>query len=161
MSIFTAQDMVDTWRLQLQEFFDHIKDMAQATGWNGFYNRIDITEDPFGIGARISYQAPVLILERPFGEKNVSQQITFEPRHRNTLGSAGRIDVYSYPEMREAMLLRVPNIDGAKDLTQETAEKLIAETPWTAFSQERMPLRADLSSDEGVRAFLEDLVAAR
>jgi len=161
MSTFTAQDIVDTWRTQLREFFDHIKDIAEGDGWNGIYESTDIAEDPFGIGARIAYTVPVLILERPVGKEQASQQITFEPRHRNALGSAGRIDVYSYPAMHEAMLLRIPNTDSANDLTQETAEKLIAETPWTAFSQERMPLRADLSSDEGVRTFLEDLVAVR
>jgi hypothetical protein len=161
MSTFTAQDIVDTWRTQLREFFDHIKDIAEGDGWNGFYESTDITEDPFGIGARIAYTAPVLILERLVGKEQVSQRITFEPRHRNALGSAGRIDVYSYPDMREAMLLRVPITNGAQGLTQEDAEKLVAETPWTAFSQERMPLRADLSNDEGVRTFLNDLVATR
>ena len=159
MSTFTAQDIVDTWRTQLRKFFDHIKDIAESDGWNGSYSSTDITEDPFGIGARIACEAPVLLLERPFGKEKISQQITFEPRHRNSLGSAGRIDVYSYPEMREAMLLRVPNANGTQGLTQEATEKLVAETPWAAFSQERMPLHANLSSDEGIRTFLEDLVA--
>ncbi len=156
-----SQDIVDTWRTQLREFFDHVKDIAEGDGWHGFYESTDITEDLFGIGARIAYKAPVLILGRPFGKENISQQTTFEPRHQNALGSAGRIDVYSYPEMREAMLLRVPNTNGAQGLTQEATEKLVAETPWTAFSQERMRLNADLSNDEGVRASLTELVAMR
>jgi len=159
MSTLTAQGIVDTWRTQLQIYFDHIKDIASSGGWNGFYSSTDITEDPFCIGADITYSAPVLILERPFGENNLSQQITFEPRHRNTIGSAGRIDVYSYPYMREALLLRVLKPLNAANLTMEQADQLVAITPWCAYSQERMPLKADLTTDDGVLSFLEDLVA--
>ena len=115
--------------------------------------------DWLGPSRRVPRELICVELERGAPGSTVSQQITFEPRHRNTIGSAGRIDVYSYPEMHEAMLLRAPNIDGADGLTQEGAERLVGETPWTAYSQERMPLRVDLSSDEGVSRFFEDLVA--
>jgi hypothetical protein len=161
MSTMTAQDIVETWRRQLKDFFDNVLEVARESGWNGWYNSTEITEDPFGIGARVTYEAPVLQLERPEPETMFSQQITFEPRHRNTIGSAGRIDVYSYPEMHEAMLLRVPDTTGANAMTQEAAEQLVEKTPWTAFSTERMPLNADLTNDEGVSRFLADLVARR
>jgi hypothetical protein len=161
MSTLTAQNIVDSWRTQLKDYFDHVKDIASGSGWSGTYSSTDITEDPFGIGARLTYAAPVLILERSKHDIDESQRITFEPRHRNTIGSAGRIDVYSYPAMNEAMLLRIPDTKGTNVLTQEAAEQLVADTPWTAFSQERMPLYADLSSDQGMRRFLEDLVTMR
>lgn len=159
MSTTTAQNYVDNWCSQLRAFFDDIATIARPRGWNAAYTSTAITEDPFGIGARTNYDAPVLNLKRSGPGNGEGQQITFEPRHRITLGSAGRIDVYSYPQLREAMLLRVPDTNGADNLTWDDAEKLVAIAPWKAFSQERLPLSVNLSDKDSVRTFLEDLVA--
>ncbi len=162
MNTLTQQDILDHWLENLRSFFDKIKIAARPAGWNLIADQnIEITEELYVLGVNVSYTAPVLILERAEPVTIQTQQITFEPRHRNTLGSAGRIDVYSYPAMHEAMLLRIPTSDNANKLTFEAAEQRVEETPWTAYSTERMPLSADLTTPEGMRSFLDDLVASR
>lgn len=153
----TAKDLVDHWLDQLDAFFQYVEATAIPNGWNISRGTTEISEDPFGLGASIPYTAPVLTLRRL--QNGSEQRITFEPRHRMTFGAAGRIDVYSYPTLREAMLLRTPNTVGAASLTLEEAENLVANAPWRAFSLERLPLSVEMADPNSLSQFLEDLVA--
>jgi hypothetical protein len=154
----TARDAVDNWVGQLNELFRRVQDVAATGGWYPTEESIDIRENPFGFGAPFTYQAPVLVLKRPDPQTKDEQRITFEPRHRFTLGAAGRIDVYSYPSFREAMLLRVPDTAGAENLTWDEAEERVARAPWKAFTPERLPLDADVEDAGSLLAFLDNLV---
>jgi hypothetical protein len=154
----TARGAVDRWVEQLRAFFESVKSAAGTAGWSAATEVIGIREDPFHLGARLEYEAPVLVLKRPDPRTAEEQRITFEPRNRYTIGAAGRIDVYSYPNFREAMLLRLPDTTGAENLTWEEAEERVATALWKAFSTERLPLAYQLDSPEGVVAFLEDMV---
>lgn len=158
MNNVTAKDFVDTWTSQLNEFYDRIVAFASPRGWSSIKSNTDITEDPFHLGASIAYDAPVLTLKRADPQGN-EQRITFEPRHRFIMGAAGRIDVYSYPQFREAMFLRIADTSNAETLTWDQAEERVANAPWKAFSQGRLPLRVDLADGDSVREFFEDLVA--
>src|SRR5438552_11559334 len=107
MGMVTAKGSVDNWLDQLTGFFNEIESAAKSGGWAASRSAKELEEDPFHLGARLSYEAPVLTLKRPDPQSGGEQKITFEPRFRYTIGAAGRIDVYSYPAFREAMLLRV------------------------------------------------------
>lgn len=155
----TAQQAVNNWTYQLDRLFRSIEERARPAGWTSDRGTTAAQEDPFGLGASLAYEAPVLKLRRPDPQSGSEQRITFEPRHRFTIGAAGRIDVYSYPRFREAMLLRTPDIRGADNLTWEEAEERVADAPWRAFSPERLPLSVDLEDDSSLRQFLDDLVA--
>lgn len=154
----TAKDAVDHWVTQLHQLFDAVARNSKSAGWVATTSSTDIREDPFGLGAPLEYDAPVLILKRLDRRTGEEQRITFEPRQRYMLGAAGRIDVYSYPGLREAMLLRIPDATGAADLTWEETENRVARAPWKAFSPERLPLAADISRRASLAAFLNDLV---
>ncbi len=121
--------------------------------------KVLIQEEAFGLGVPIQYEAPMLILKRPDDQSGDEQKVTFEPRHRFTFGAAGRIDVYSYPAFREAMLLRTPTIANPEKMTWEEVEALVATAPWKALSTERLPLKVDLTDERSIVAFLNDLVA--
>jgi hypothetical protein len=154
----TARDAVDQWVHQLNEFFHAIMAGARAAGWDATTTAVRIREDPFGLGAPLDYEAPVLVLKRSDPATCEEQRITFEPRQRFTREAAGRIDVYSFPRLREAMLLRLPDTSGADDLTREEVEARVAVAPWKAFSPERLPLDADLEDRDRLVAFLRNLV---
>jgi hypothetical protein len=155
----TAKDVVARWVTQLNQLFSRVEKAAKAGDWDAVTTgRITIEEDPFGLGMRLAYDAPVLVLKRPDPKTHEEQRITFEPRHRWTMGSAGRIDVYSYPRLRDVMLLRLPDLTDADALTWEQAEERVAATPWKVYSQDRLPLDADLADDSRLLAFLESLV---
>src|SRR5947209_8188463 len=154
----TAKDLVNRWVEQLNEFFSGIREAAKAGRWDSTIEATTLQEDPFGLGMRLEYEAPVLVLKRPAPQTHEEQRITFEPRHRWAVGAAGRIDVYSYPRFREAMLLRLPDLTNAEALTWEEAEERVARAPWKAFSPERLPLDADLADRSRLLTFLESLV---
>jgi hypothetical protein len=154
----TARETIERWVAQLDELFRSLSEKATAHGWSAVTESTDIKEDPFGLGAPFQYVAPVLVLKRPAPGSDHEQRITFEPRHRYTMGAAGRIDVYAYPSLREALLLRIPDTSGAADLTREEAEERVSRAPWKAFSPERLPLDADLADTGRFLRFLDDLV---
>jgi hypothetical protein len=155
---YTARYAVERWVSQLEELF-HTFSLAAAAGrWSATQSEIERREDPFWLGASLTYKAPLLILKRADPVTGEEQRVTFEPRHRFALGTPGRIDVYSFPRLREAMLFRVVDAANAADLTWEQAEALVAQTPWKAYSSDRLPLEADLSTPAGLLAFLESLV---
>jgi hypothetical protein len=153
----TARDAFDSWTAQLGALFRRIEDAAPPAGWTASRDRVEIQEDPFGLGASVPYEAPVLVLRRK--RNGAEQRVTFEPRRRFAVGAAGRIDVYSHPALREAMLLRIPNPADAAGLTWEEADALAADTPWKAFSEERLPLSVDLADNRSLLGFLDDMVA--
>jgi hypothetical protein len=155
----TARSSVDNWTGQLNDLFDRIANSASLSGWSSTRDRTEIREDPFSLGAPIMYEAPVLTLRRPDPQSGAEDRITFEPRHRYAIGAAGRIDVYSYPRLRDAMLLRILDTGNAENLTWEEAGDQVADAPWRAFSLERLPLSVDLANDHSLAAFLEDMVA--
>src|SRR5438128_9444769 len=101
----TAKDAVDHWVSQLHQLFRAVEATANSAGWGATMSSTDIREDPFGLGAPLEYEAPVLVLKRPDPRTGDEQRITFEPRQRYAPGAAGRIDIYSYPRLREALLL--------------------------------------------------------
>jgi len=158
MSKLTVKDSIEHWKTQVLHFFDHIAAAARQDGWSETLSDTDVQEDPYALGASISYRAPVLVLRRS-GPQGTEQRVTFEPRHRFTLGAAGRIDVYSSPAIRDAMLLRTANTENAENLTFDEVEERVAEAPWRAFSVERMPLAVDFNSDSSIVQFLQDLAA--
>lgn len=153
----TRQDVIDRWRAQLRELLSEVERAAAMGGWTGTWGTTEIREDPFGLGAALEYLAPVLVLRRPHPQTGEEQRITFEPRHRYTMGAAGRIDVYSFPGLREALLLRVPDVAGAESLTWDEAEERVSKAPWKIFSPDRLPLNFDLSSPASLCAFLDAL----
>ncbi|HEY3284961.1 MAG TPA: hypothetical protein VGN26_22030 [Armatimonadota bacterium] len=162
MDTLTAKGSLDHWTHQLDELFNRFSTASEDGGWSADRGKTEILEEPYGLGVPLSYEAPVLVLRRPSPRDRSEQRITFEPQARFVIGAAGRVDVYSYPQFREVMLLRVVDrgsIPPAEEMTPEAAEILAASAPWKAFSQERLPLQMDLSDDAGFLAFLEDLVA--
>lgn len=155
----TAQDSIKRWTDQLKAFFDGISATATESGWTATYSAKDIKEDPFSLGASVSYVAPVLVLKRLRGNPEAEQRVTFEPVHRFTIGAAGRVDVYAHPTLREAMLLRSPDLKDSENLTWEEAEARVAHAPWALYSADRIPLRIDISAPNDLKSFLEDLTA--
>ncbi len=153
----TAQDSIKRWTDQISEYFKAIAGVAKVSGWTATYSSKDIKEDPFSLGASVSYVAPVLVLKRLHGNPEAEQRVTFEPVHRFTIGSAGRIDVYAHPSLREAMLLRSPNLKDSETLTWDEAEERVAHAPWVLYSADRIPLRIDISVADNLNLFLEDL----
>jgi hypothetical protein len=158
MNSLTVRGSIQNWTSQLKEFLERISEIAAADGWSVSFTDAERNEQPAGLGATITYTAPVLVLTRASDEGH-EIRITFEPRHRFTIGAAGRIDVYSYPSFREAMLLRVPDMRGAENLTWDEAEERVTAAPWKAFSSERMPLDVDLQSSSSIQIFLRAFVA--
>ena len=158
MSTLTVQTFVDNWCTQLKALFNDLAGVAAESNWTTSFTTIAVSEDPFGIGGQFEYEAPVLVLKRVQTD-GYEQNITFEPRHRYTLGAAGRIAVYSYPKLREAMLLRIPETKDTRNLTLDETEDLVGTAPWKAFSTERIPLKVDVAEGDSFRSFLEDLVA--
>ncbi len=154
----TAKDALDRWVANLRDLFDRIAAVAEQAGWSRADRIADAKEDPFSLGASIAYGVPVMVLTRPGCDGADEQSVTFEPRHRFTIGAAGRIDVYSSPALGEAMLLRIPNTNGVEDLTWEEAEERVEKAPWCAYSQERHPLDYNLDDDDSLLALLEELV---
>ncbi len=73
--------------------------------------------------------------------------------------ATGRIDVYSYRALRDAMLLRRSDIADPGALTWEELETEIGHGDWKAYSTERLPLGVDLGSGASLRKFLADLVS--
>jgi hypothetical protein len=154
----TARATLERWVAELGKLFDRIEQAAAATGWSAARSSVGVQEDPFGLGTPLRYEAPVLVLRRADPQTGDEQRITFEPRFRFAMGAAGRIDVYSFPRLREAMLLRVVSATSVDDLTWEQAQERVAEAPWRAYSPERLLLDADLQVPERLVAFLEELV---
>jgi hypothetical protein len=133
--------------------------MAKPGGWFASFPTKEVTEEPLGIGAPLTVTISMLILDRPCLNGGYAQKITFEPIHRYVVGAAGRIDVYSYPAMREAILLRRVAVNGIGNLTIDEAENLVAKAPWRAYSSENLPLKVDLTDQSSVIEFLNDLVS--
>ena len=155
----TAQDSIKRWADQLKAFFDRIAATAAESGWAATYSSKDIKEDPFSLGASVSYVAPVLVLKRLRGNPEAEQRVTFEPVHRFTILAAGRVDVYAHPTLREAMLLRTPDLTNSENLTWEEAEERVAHAPWSLYSSDRIPLKSDILVPNDLKSFLEDLTA--
>lgn len=158
MNRLTVKDSIIKWTTQLKQFLDRVAVVAKADGWSESFSETPRSEQPPGLGANIDYNAPILVLTRA-SANGEELRVTFEPRYRFTIGAAGRIDIYSYPAFREAMLLRTPNTNGAETLTWDEAEERVTEAPWKAFSTERLPLQVDFASDLSIQGFLKDLVS--
>jgi hypothetical protein len=159
MPTITAITTIDLYRDQVARFLADIQRTAEADGWSGRQSTMEVTESPVGLGAPIVYSAPVLALSRTARKADAVERVVFEPHHRFTIGSAGRIDVTSFPAMREAMLLRRLHHPDLTSMTADELEELIAEEPWKAYSQELLPLSVDLADPDSLLAFLDDLVA--
>ncbi len=153
----TAGDAIDNWKSQIESLFDNIERSANSAGWIASRDVVQISEDPFSLGAPISYAAPLLVLKRM--RNGLEQRVTFEPRRRFAADAAGQVDVYSYPALRDAMLLRTPEASDAAKLTLEEAEDLVARAPWKALSDSRLPLDADMADPGSLVRFIEDMVA--
>jgi hypothetical protein len=156
MANLTVQDSISNWTGQLNALLNWVSSTAESGGWHASFSERAVQEEPTGTGTSLTYAVPVLELSRVDPQGN-PQRVTFEPRHRFTILATGRIDVYSYPALREAMLLRILNVDNPETLTWEAIEGLVAHAPWAAFSMDRLPLSVDLGSEESVRKFLSDL----
>jgi hypothetical protein len=158
MNKLTVKDSISNWTAQVQEFLEQIAKAAREDGWHSAFSATEVREEPTGLGATLGYTVPVLELTR-LNVANGEERITFEPRHRFTVGATGRIDVYSHPALRDAMLLRVLKVEHPEDRTWEELEKLVGKAPWRAFSTERLPLDVDFSSEPSIQHFFSDLVA--
>ncbi len=154
----TVQLSIDRWIEQLEGLFKQIETNAKATNWHASYGSKEIKEDPNGIGA-ISYNAPVLELKRIGEVTKKEERVIFEPYHRFTALAAGRIDVISYPALRELMLLRTPKIENANELTYEQIEDEVAKAPWVFYTTERIPLRVGPLDAEEFNRLLDDLTS--
>jgi len=154
----TVSDSLTNWKDQVQSFLASVAGEALQDGWHATYSQTDVREEPVGIGATLSYTVPVLELSR-IGPAGTEQRITLEPRHRFTIGATGRIDVYSHPALRDAMLLRRSLMENPEGLTWEEIETEIGHGQWKAYSTERLPLNVDLTDGASIRQFLADLVS--
>lgn len=155
----TAKDTISNWKNQLNDLFREISLNSRSGQWSAHLSEKSIREEPFGLGSPISYHAPILTLTRPGETENLSQRITFEPKHRYTIGSAGRIDIYSYPALRELMLLRIVAHDPVEEVTVEEAEELVRDAPWRLYTDTRIPLADDINDPEDLVVLLDALVS--
>ena len=158
MNKLTMKDSIGNWTRQVHTFLEGISTAAKEDDWHTTFSECNVSEEPSGVGASLTYTIPVLELSRALSNGS-AQRITFEPRYRFAIGATGRIDVYSHPASREAMLLRSSNVEDPESQTWEELEALIGKAPWRAFSTERLPLDVDFNSKPSVRRFLSDLVA--
>lgn len=159
MSHVTVRSVIDQWCDDLSSLFKRVTNVASRDKWIASKGEIELSEEPFGLGASVSYKAPLLLLEKTDGQTKQPLRLTFEPRYRFTLLSAGRVDIYSHPSLKEVLLLRIADTNGAEELTMDEAQERASRAPWKLFSAERLPIAYDFQDDEELIEFLNSIAA--
>lgn len=83
------------WLEDLIQLFGDIREWAETEGWEVRTKPYELTEENLG-----TYSAPFLIIRTP------GEPVFVEPVARFVLGAQGRVDLYGYPSLTRAMLLR-------------------------------------------------------